>query len=467
MALCCVGVALGGHPLWRSRVNGQIQFRTMIPKLESMERPHALAICFKICQDELAVHDFLTDIDEFRVCLRYMIVMYTFINDLWSDLLFNDAFLMRFPGRNVERPPVTSVDEVPAAMELWCEFQAGSFSKMPAITQCVLQHNRTTTHSYLPRCHKNSILITSATQGVCAVEMTYHRAAWLLAKFNYGLILLATMFVIVPSAHTRVQKKGTVQCSLVFAATSVVWMAWRLQENFNWDNKWQASVPYICVATNTLRYLMEGIALFLFSSTSMERYLALAGSFVLRVRRKRQVRSPRVAVLVGATTGGLCSLLNSLVLCFMTSPSALLLKTCSVPRELAVNLVPLIVAKVLSLLVMYLVPCCVMCAANIAVSRSIRRKSNQNLGRCSKKRPTKKTEMISGFLVFSSIFMVCCVSKPIFEVYVAIQIHVSEAASSSSVDTADAIGLILDVITWNLTTVAYVINTVMGLRYTK
>ena len=99
---------------------------------------------------------------------------------------------------------------------------------------------------------------------------------------------------------------------------------WRLQETLQWDTTWQHQIPYICVATNSCRYLVEGVALFLFACPSLERYQTVAGSFVAMVTGKR-VKSTVLAVVVGVITGGICSILNIVALPIMTSPPAQLL----------------------------------------------------------------------------------------------------------------------------------------------
>jgi hypothetical protein len=172
-----------------------------------------------------------------------------------------------------------------------------------------------------------------------------------------------------------------------------------------------------------------------------------------------------LAVAVGVVTGALCSLLNIMALCIVSSsqPSPVLLKTCKLPRDVTGNLVPLIVAKVLSLLAIYLVPCVTMVTANIIMSRNVNRKANQSIRRSNNKSQRRnRTKVISGLLVFSSIFMVCCMSKPVFELYLAIRIHVDVP-----LEDRETKGMLLDAITWNLTTLAYVINTVLGIRYAK
>jgi hypothetical protein len=47
---------------------------------------------------------------------------------------------------------------------------------------------------------------------------------------------------------------------------------------------------------------------------------------------------------------------------------------------------------------------------------------------------------------------------------VALRLHVGVGAGVMS---EDRVAMLLDAVTWNLTTVAYVINTVLGIRYTK
>ena len=241
-------------------------------------------------------------------------------------------------------------------------------------------------------------------------------------------------------------------------------MVWRFQETLQWDTKWQHGVPYMCVATNTTRYLVEGVALFLFACTSLERYRAITGSLLSSLTRKKVQFLVVLAVVLGMITGGICSIMNIVALSIMTSPPALLLKTCSIPNNVPGNLILLIIAKVLSLVTMYLLPCGIMSGANIAMFLSVRKKKKNNcIRRLTKKHHSKKTRMVTSFLVFSSVFMVCSVSKPIFEVYLAIKAHVGVTAK----EERETVGVLLDAITWNLTTIAYTINTIMGLRYTK
>ena len=222
-----------------------------------------------------------------------------------------------------------------------------------------------------------------------ATRIAYHKAAWLLAKCNYVLIVHTTLCVLLPNAHNKLTGQGehNKQSVYVFSIVNVLWMIWRLQETLHWDTMWQHHVPYICVATNTIRYLVEGVTLFLFACTSLDRYQVITSSLFTFVNRKR-VKLVAVASTVGIVTGLICSLLNIVAL-YMVASSSALLKTCIISHSISKTLMPLIVAKVVSLVALYLVPCTIMATANCAMIYSVRQRTSQNLGRCySKKQRT-------------------------------------------------------------------------------
>ena len=363
-----------------------------------------------------------------------------------------------------------------SAVETGCQLDFGSLSRMPSITMCFIQQNNKTRSSKLyettntscdAQSHKVIPLYSNlpCSHSQHATTMLHFKAAWVLAKVNYGLIISTILCVLLPtmlSTLIRIRTRNS-RPVLLFGVLNVLWMMWRLQETLQWDTKWQDDVPYICVATNTLQYLVEALALFLFACTSLGRYQAISSPLLNSVT-KNKVKMVVLSLIVGVITGSICSVLNMVALSVMTSPPALLLKRCNIPNNVHDKLIILIIAKVLSLLVMYLVPCGIMSTANIGMFLSLRRERKKKLGRCySRKQKSRKTSMISSFLVFSSVFMVCCVSKPIFEVYLAIRIHMGVSYRRD----LDTIGILLDAITWNLTTIAFIINAVMGIRYTN
>ena len=393
---------------------------------------------------------------------------------LWDDTFkFTVDYLD--PEGNVDDSVSSVVDD--SVEQAACQVDYGSISRMPSISMCFIQDN-TTKDSRLPEGARAVVLcdvhahdiIPLFSNLLCsqikhATIIAHFKAAWLLAKFNYGLIIASTLCVLLPTMRSTLitQRMRNSHSVILFDVLNALWMAWRLQETVQWDTKWQHGIPYICVATNTIRYLVEGVALFLFACTSLERYQAIAGTLLTSLTRKK-VQLPFLSVTLGMITGGICSIMNIVALSIMTSPPALLLKTCSIHNNVPGSLILLIIAKVLSLVAMYLVPCSIMSAANIAMFLSVLRKNNKNfIRRLTKKPCSKKTSMITSFLVFSSVFMVCSISKPIIDLYFAIKEHIGMTAD----EERETVGVLLDAIAWNLTTIAYTINTIMGLRYTK
>ena len=242
-----------------------------------------------------------------------------------------------------------------------CQVDYGSISRMPSISMCFIHHENSTKDS---RLHDGAIVhcdakshdvIPVSSNLVCsliqhATIIAHFKAAWLLAKINYGLVITSTFCVLLPTLRSTLirQRMRNSHSVILFGVLNALWMVWRFQETLQWDTKWQHGVPYMCVATNTTRYLVEGAALFLFACTSLERYRAITGSLLSSLSRKKVQFLVVLVVVLGMITGGICSIMNIVALSIMTSPPALLLKTCSIPNNVPGNLILLIIAKVLS-----------------------------------------------------------------------------------------------------------------------
>ena len=399
--------------------------------------------------------------------------------DPWDGVIYTDEIDVRLVGQISENYNVNNSEKTvdDFSIQNGCQLDYGSINRMPSIGSCIIDSNSTTNKTVQRytsptgrRCDAqshvvfavNSTLLCSGSQTTTIIA--YFKSAWMLAKINYGLILSTTLCVLLPTLYERIDQHHRYKSHLgfIFGVLNIFWMTWGLQETLHWDTKWQDNIPYICVATNTIRYLVEGTVLFLFAWISLERYQAIARPLVTNLSGRKN-KLTFVVIITGIFVGGVYSILHIVAL-FTISGTPTLLKTCHIQNNVSGSLVPLIVVKVISLVAMYLVPCTIMSTANIAMFRSVKRTSKQKLVRCHSKEQTKnKATRISNFLVFSSVCMVCCVSKPIFEAYVAAKIHVGASALGKDI----SIGVLLDSIIWNLTTVAFTINTVLGLLYTK
>ena len=465
------------------------RFRSLLQMIYTMKRHGAgiVQISLKFCMNTIVsstlMMDFMSVARELSLCigkvyLPLKINYVVFARKPWDDLIDEKEDKstnsgMYFLSKISDEP----MDDASNNAQNGCQLDYGSISRMPSIGSCIMESVNTTNNTlqrYIApsegRCDAQSHVVFAINATFLCFEsphttvIAYFKSAWMLAKVNYGLILLTTLCVITPTLHNRIvqHQRYKSRSGFVFGVLNLFWMIWRLQETLHWDTQWQQNIPYICVVTNTLRYIVEGMAMFLFAWTSLERYQAIAGPLIANPSERKNKLTLTVGI-IGILAGGICSVLHIVAL-FTITGTPTLLETCSIPTSASGNLTLLIVAKVISLAAIYLVPCIVMSAANIAMSRSVKRKAKQELGRCySKKQTRSKTTRILNFLVFSSLFMVFCVSKPIFEVYVAVKIHVGASAWGRDV----SIGVLLDSITWNLTVIAFTINTVLGLLYTK
>ena len=394
--------------------------------------------------DSVSITRYLT------LCIRqvYLVMqMYYYTTNVnpWDDVIHTDLIRVTAVERVVIVKQISekykmnnsekSVDDF--NIQNGCQLDYGSISRMPSISSCIIESNSTTNNTVQRytsptggRCDAqahvvfviNSTHLCSESQHTTII--VYFKSAWMLAKINYGFILLTTLCILLPTVYKRIVQRRRYKSHLgfLFGILNLLWMTWRLKQTLHWDTKWQYNIPYICVATNTIRYLVEGMVLFLFAWTSLERYQAIAGSLLTNLSGRKN-KLIFVVAITEILICGVCSILHIAAL-FTITGTPKQLKTCHIQHNVSGNLVLLIVAKVISLVTMYLVPCIAMSTANIAMATSVKRKTKQKLGRCHSKRQTKnKTARISNFLVFSSLCMVCCVSKPIFEMYVAVKIQ--------------------------------------------
>ena len=64
------------------------------------------------------------------------------------------------------------------------------------------------------------------------------------------------------------------------------------------------------------------------------------------------------------------------------------------------------------------------------------------------------------FILLSSMSMLSCLVNPLFELVVAIKRHLGETDFIANT-------IILDSVLWNLTTIAYTVNTMVGVMYSS
>ena len=90
----------------------------------------------------------------------------------------------------------------------------GSFTRMPAIVTCSLQVNTSSSlqkYDEFGDCGARTVVSAShfCYHSPHAKTMICAKAAWVLAKLNYGLIISTTMFVLLPTARGTISSDNT------------------------------------------------------------------------------------------------------------------------------------------------------------------------------------------------------------------------------------------------------------------
>ena len=280
--------------------------------------------------------------------------------------------------------------------------------------------------------------------------------SWVLAKINYGLVLstclLITGLTVLWRHYSR--KRYRKKFFLPFLVTvNIMWLMWRLQETLQWESRWRDDHAYLCMVTNFICYLSEAQSLYLLAYSSLERYHAVAAPLMWLTFNKTRAR--QLAILMGGITGIIGSLLN-IIFVFLANDSTIM-KTCTISQYLDKHLMNFLIAiKIINLVCVYCLPCVGLAAANIAIMFAGKHKHRQI--RSSRRQPQNMSYVYPS-LIFSSLFMLCCLPRPIFDLKLAFDmVHTGEV-------TVSAGEIVTDGIIWNLTTLAFVLNTVMGMRY--
>ena len=182
--------------------------------------------------------------------------------------------------------------------------------------------------------------------------------------------------------------------------------------------------------------------------------------------RAANIRSVHhTAIITAGVIGSGGSLLNIILLTVQADGN--IMQTCNFPRVIPLNSLHFLIAiKVLNLVCVYCCPCFILIAANIAILVASRKKKNC-IQSNRKTRKENKMSYILSFLVFSSLFMLCCLPEPIFDLKLAID-GVSKVQANTVTERLLSMGeIVTDAVIWNLSTVAFALNTIVGMQYTS
>ena len=331
---------------------------------------------------------------------------------------------------------------------------------MPFIQTCYKKHPK----SKHCRSSKKPSLSSDVIAKICVKTshlLVYYKASWILVKVHYVQLFTNLLVIVVPPFKERIlgNRSGTRYFCVIF----IMWMIWRLQETLEVEGRWRKYVPYSCNITHSARYVIEAIILYVSSDLSMMRYKALAKPLYYHMIRHKRHHNKLRGGVVGVLIGTVCSVSNIIALHIMIDPSVG--ESCLLTGDGGQKkfLWVLIGVKASCLLFMYAIPCAIMISANLAIMCELRkiRRNNISLQRSQSRRNLKKkTNNVVAFILFSSLFMMCCMPQPVYDLYITVTALIKR-------NTSNDMGVFVHAILGNLTILSFILNTLVGTRYSS
>ena len=285
---------------------------------------------------------------------------------------------------------------------------------------------------------------------------------WICAKLNYILLAFNLAFVVRLwySLKVKINNNSINRCCFKlscgyknwFAATNVFWMIWRVQETGHLDTQWRNHVPYLCIITNYICYICQTGSLYMMALSSHERFKALSKPLMKPANRP-------VQIVIGFIMGLFTSSINLTNILTVDDPDVA--KTCKMRNGnmSEASLLFLLICKILNLCLVYIVPAIFLICCNIATLVTINKKIYLT-NSCMNRYKYKLNYNIS-FVVLCSLGMVCCLPKPILELLMVQRIF----SSSDGTLTRSTGEVIADGVFMNLTVIAFMLNTAVGMKY--
>ena len=438
-----------------------------------------LLFCVVTIQDNKQQISLVSNYADLIFCLKNRRV-----SDHWNDLFHQTKHGQnKYPypikgiisvevSRNDDEEEETVYDDMDSEenVTLTCRFDYGDIDTLPSISLCLVE--RETYYCHIKQ--KLESMKTNPCMNRPEWKLIHsYKASWILAKINYLLISLTLFMIFIRSLRSKLIGVRMRQHYhvILFGFLNGCWLIWRLQETINMESKWQRHVPYICIGTNTICYVVECISLYLFTVTSMQRCHALLTPLpVSQTSTYTKHKKYKLAIASGLPVAVLCSVLHVVALYRMQDPD--IIKSCTILPQHDVtgavhSFVFLLVVKALSLCFIYLLPCFFMALSNIMMIITLQRRLNKRMRigrRISMSGQTslnRKFHLTSSFILFSSVFLLCCLTRPVYELVMTVNMHLDQGTG----ERMAVHNVVLNAIICNLTAVAFTINTVVGLNY--
>ena len=283
---------------------------------------------------------------------------------------------------------------------------------------------------------------------------------WICTKLNLALLALNLAYVLIIWCflfNKSGRAYGMTRYRHWFAMTDIVWIIWRCQESVHLDTQWRDHLPYLCIITNYVCYICQTGSLYMMSISSYERFQAIARP--LLQTNKRAVTT-LLMISSGFLVGFFTSSINLANILTMTDPSAP--KTCHMRNSKMTeqSLLFVVLCKILNLVLVYIFPAILLICCNIATLVFINRKAHLQHS-CTTRKYKETLNYNLGFIVLCSLGIICCLPKPILELLMAQKMY-----SSTDGEMDRSMGeVIADGVFMNLTVIAFMLNTAVGMRY--
>ena len=192
---------------------------------------------------------------------------------------------------------------------------------------------------------------------------------WVSSKVNY--VLYGTSFVLFAFLlnYRRYFGGQNSKTKLIFVLCNVIWVLWGLQETLHRETMWRDMFPYVCIAMCYIQYISQATSLYLFTHLSVERLHAVASPFQHRYHTAlgSMSKAKCVLIIIAFSIGSVCATLN--LAAILTFQEFTVKQTCrlSVSDSVHENLGLTISVKVLTLVLVFLLPCIILVCSNVAI----------------------------------------------------------------------------------------------------
>ena len=286
------------------------------------------------------------------------------------------------------------------------------------------------------------------------------RITWICAKLNYGLmgINMITLMVV-----WLIMKRRKPKYMHWFVLSNMLWVVWRMQETVHVDTRWRDEISYLCIFTGYLGYTSQSVSLYLMAGTSIERMQMIMCPFKSqRSHKTRSVDNTVATLAFGFLVGIVCSVLNAAAVVLMKDP--LVARMCQLSSIHADDSLEfLLFVKIFSVMFIYVVPCAMLAYCNMAALVARKKQMSESGIRASLQnymKRQKRATMRLSFILFCSALIIISLPNPIFDLQNAFELYFSGELGKRSQVKEIAEGVLT-----NLTVLAFLLNTVVGMKF--